>query len=133
MNGIGIILECDACVGFEIIDINVLVNVDDVLSLRVDFDKDVLRAHLLDDFSHVRSRFLEVMKLLTEHSDLGIECVSVGLEALEVCRAGLYCLKWEQRDGRGSEEMQDSSVCKYSVEFSWAKERTLTLASQDYQ
>ena len=92
MYSVGIILECDAGVGFEIVDVNIFINVDYVFSLWIDFDKDLLLAHLFDYFSDVRSWFLEVVEFFAEHADFGVECVAVCFEALEVSCAFLYGL-----------------------------------------
>ena len=92
MYSVGIILECNAGVGFEVVDINVFINVDYVFTLWVDFNKDLLLAHLFDYFSDVGSWFLEVVEFFAEHADFGVECVAVCFEALEVSCAFLYGL-----------------------------------------
>jgi len=91
---VGIILECNAGVGFEVVDINVFINVDYVFTLWVDFNKDLLLAHLFDYFSDVGSWFLEVVEFFAEHADFGVECVAVCFEALEVSCAFLYGIVW---------------------------------------
>ncbi len=93
MDGVRIILERDAGVGLEVVNVNVLVDVDDVFSLRVDFDKDLLLTHLFDDFSNVRAWFLEVVEFFAQHADFGVEGVAVGFEALQVGSAALYRLE----------------------------------------
>ena len=106
MYGIGIIFERHAGVGFEIINVDIFVNVDNVFSFRVDFDENLFLAHWFDNFSNIGSGFLEVVEFFPEHADFGVEGIAVCFETLEVCCAFLYGLNlvWDSDSismGRG--------------------------------
>jgi len=88
---VGIIAQCDAGVGFEEVDVNPLVEIDDVFALGVDFDEYFVLAHLFDDFADVGAGFLEVVEFFAEHSDFGVCFVAAGFEALEVGCSFLDC------------------------------------------
>lgn len=84
MYRIRIILERDSDIRFEIINVDILINIDDVFSFWVDFDEDLLLTHLFNDFADVGAGFLEMVEFFAEHADFGVEGVTVGFEALKV-------------------------------------------------
>jgi hypothetical protein len=82
VNRIGIIFESDASIWLEITNVNVLIHVDYVFPLGIDFDQNLFLSHGLDDFPDVGSRLLQMVEFLAEHAYFGVECVAIGLEAL---------------------------------------------------
>lgn len=89
MQRVRIVTKGHPCIRLEVINVNILIDVDDILSLRVDLDEHLLLAHGLDDLADVGAGLLEVVELLAEHADRGVEFVAAGFEAGEVRCAGV--------------------------------------------
>ena len=70
MQCVAVVPECDAAVGRDVVDVDVLVHVHDELALRVDLDQDLLLVHGLDHLPDVGSLFLEELELFAQAPDL---------------------------------------------------------------
>mmetsp|Transcript_6575 Transcript_6575/g.14969 ORF Transcript_6575/g.14969 Transcript_6575/m.14969 type:complete len:200 (+) Transcript_6575:570-1169(+) len=77
---VAVVAQRDACRGNHLGDVNILVEVDDVLSLWVHFHENFSFSHDFNDFSDVRPWFLEELEFLSEHAHGAVDVVALRLE-----------------------------------------------------
>mmetsp|Transcript_2966 Transcript_2966/g.5482 ORF Transcript_2966/g.5482 Transcript_2966/m.5482 type:complete len:378 (-) Transcript_2966:7-1140(-) len=92
VQSVRIVAKCHTRIGFERMNVNILVQIDDVLSLGINFDQHLGLSHLFHHFSHVTPRLLQVVELFAQHAHLGIQLIATSLEALQIGKAFLDSL-----------------------------------------
>ena len=80
VQGVAVIPQRHPAVGSDVIDVNILVDVDDKLSLGVNLHEHLLLVHGLHHLANVAALLLKMLKLLTKHSHLGVQLVPLSLQ-----------------------------------------------------
>jgi len=75
-----VVAQCDAVIDVELADVDRLVDIDDVLALRVDLDEHLLTPHDRHQLAHVRARLLQQRQLLAQVAHHGVQLIALGLE-----------------------------------------------------
>merc|ERR1719220_3384143 len=84
VQGVAVIPQCHPAVGGDVIDVNVLVDIDDKLALRVNLHQHLLLVHWLHHLDNIAALLLKVLELLAKHSHLGVQLVPLGLEPAHI-------------------------------------------------